>query len=82
MAGYERLSRSMSLDREYDFSDQDQHDKKQHKRGLGILSKVILPFKKISNPPEESPPKVAEKKEKKRSSWLPDPDKRWPIQGW
>ncbi|XP_072991985.1 uncharacterized protein [Typha latifolia] len=22
------------------------------------------------------------KKEKKRSSWLPDPEKRWPIQGW
>jgi len=24
-----------------------------------------------------------EKKEKKkRSSWLPDPERRWPVQGW
>lgn len=26
--------------------------------------------------------KVEEEKGKKRSSWLPDPEKRWPVQGW
>lgn len=24
----------------------------------------------------------ANKEKKKRSSWLPDPEKRWPVQGW
>ncbi|CAA6653579.1 unnamed protein product [Spirodela intermedia] len=35
---------------------------------------------------EESGGKTMEgregEKQKKRSSWLPDPEKRWPVQGW
>lgn len=77
--GYERLSQSMRLSGEYDFSEK----YKKNKRGAGLLGKVFS-FARISSPHEE-PNKMAErvvKKEKKRSSWLPDPDKRWPIQGW
>ncbi|CAJ1930121.1 unnamed protein product [Sphenostylis stenocarpa] len=77
--GYERLSQSMRLTGEYDFS----YKLKKNKKGLGLLGKVFS-FARISSPHEE-PKKVAErvvKKEKKRSSWLPDPGRRWPIQGW
>ncbi|TKY70382.1 hypothetical protein E2542_SST06672 [Spatholobus suberectus] len=79
IAGYERLSKSMRLSGEYDFSDKH----KKHKRGMGLLAKVFS-FTRISSSHEE-PNKVAQtvvKKEKKRSSWLPDPERRWPIQGW
>nr|KYP66759.1 hypothetical protein KK1_013067 [Cajanus cajan] len=75
IAGYERLSQSLRISGEHDFSDKH----KKHKRGVGLLGKVFS-FKKISSP-HEDPNKVV-KKEKKRSSWLPDPDRRWPIQGW
>ncbi|QCD91024.1 hypothetical protein DEO72_LG4g1986 [Vigna unguiculata] len=77
--GYERISQSVRLSGEHDFSEK----YKKNKRGAGLLGKVFS-FARISSPQEE-PNKVAErvvKKEKKRSSWLPDPDKRWPIQGW
>ena len=80
IAGYERLSQSLRLSGEYDFSDK----QKNHKRStVGLLGKVFS-FRRVSTPHGE-PNKVAEtvvKKEKKRSSWLPDPDRRWPIQGW
>ncbi|KAJ1419030.1 hypothetical protein SESBI_15291 [Sesbania bispinosa] len=66
----------MRLEGEYDFRD-DEH--KKHKKGtIGLLSKVFF-FTRISTPKVED---MAVKKEKKRSSWLPDPDRRWPIQGW
>ncbi|KAK7406694.1 hypothetical protein VNO78_08324 [Psophocarpus tetragonolobus] len=80
-AGYERLSQSLRLTGEYDFSDKH----KKNKRGVGLLGKVFT-FRKIcSSHEDEQHNKVAEtvlKKEKKRSSWLPDPNRRWPIQGW
>lgn len=79
IAGYERISQSMRLTGEYDFS----FKEKKRKRGVGLIGKVFS-FRRASSPHEE-PNKVVEtvvKKEKKRSSWLPDPDKRWPIQGW
>lgn len=79
IAGYERISQSMRLSGEYDFS----FKEKNRKRGVGLIGKVFS-FRRVSSPHEE-PNKVVEtvvKKEKKRSSWLPDPDKRWPIQGW
>ncbi|RZC30475.1 hypothetical protein D0Y65_001851 [Glycine soja] len=81
IAGYERLSQSLRLSGEYDFIDK----QKKHKRGVGLLGKVFS-FRRVSSPHGVGEPnKVAEtvvKKDKKRSSWLPDPDRRWPIQGW
>ncbi|CAL5188029.1 unnamed protein product [Lathyrus oleraceus] len=74
IAGYERLSQSMKLDEE------DEH-KKNKKGTIGFLSKVLT-LTKTSTTHEANEVAVEEKKEKKRSSWLPDPDKRWPIQGW
>ncbi|GAU18514.1 hypothetical protein TSUD_233860 [Trifolium subterraneum] len=69
----------MRLNEEYEYEEH-----KKNKRGVGFLSKV-LNFTRISTPQEaaEMAAAAAEKeKKRKRSSWLPDPDKRWPIQGW
>jgi hypothetical protein len=80
IAGYERLTQSMRLNEEYDYEEH-----KKNKRGVGFLTKV-LNFTRISTPQEatETATTAAAKKEKKRkrTSWLPDPDKRWPIQVW
>ncbi|KAI4314849.1 hypothetical protein L6164_027716 [Bauhinia variegata] len=73
--GYERLSQSMRLSGEIDLSD----GRKRNKRGFGLLSRVFA-FSRITA--HERSEVAAEKSEKKRSSWLPDPNRRWPIQGW
>lgn len=74
IAGYERLSQSMKFDEE--------DEQKKNKKGIGFLSKVLITLTKTSTTHERNEVVEKEKKEKKRSSWLPDPDKRWPIQGW
>ncbi|KAF7828849.1 hypothetical protein G2W53_020013 [Senna tora] len=78
IAGYERLSKSMRLDGECDFEFSDRR-KRNTKVGLGLLSKVFT-FGKLHERPHVAVEK--KKKKKNRSSWLPDPDRRWPIQGW
>ncbi|CAK8539880.1 unnamed protein product [Lathyrus sativus] len=74
IAGYERLSQSTKLDEE------DEH--KKNNKGIGFLSKVLTLTKTSTTHEGNEVVEKKEKKEKKRSSWLPDPDKRWPIQGW
>ncbi|PNX80611.1 hypothetical protein L195_g036617 [Trifolium pratense] len=66
----------MRLNEEYDY---EEHNK--NKRGVGFLSKV-LNFTRISTTQEAAAMAAKKEKKRKRSSWLPDPDKRWPIQGW
>ena len=80
ITGYERLSKSMRLSGEIDFSD----ERPKRKRGFGILSKVFA-FRRMAEGPERpevEESQTVEKKQKKRCSWLPDPERRWPIQGW
>ncbi|KAL1316416.1 hypothetical protein HN51_068606 [Arachis hypogaea] len=79
--GYERLSQSMRIIGEHDFSDP---KRKHSKKGnLGILSKFLsFTSRTFSSSSHHKEAAVAVKKEKKRSAWLPDPQKRWPIQGW
>ncbi|CAA7387871.1 unnamed protein product [Spirodela intermedia] len=58
-------------------------------RLVGKLLSQMSP-RKDEKQPEDKEKKVAGKqwkvekgeKQKKRSSWLPDPEKRWPVQGW
>ncbi|MED6134412.1 hypothetical protein PIB30_036748 [Stylosanthes scabra] len=81
--GYERLSQSMRITGERDFGDpQRKHNIK--KGNLGILSKFLSFTRTLSSSSSHHKAEVAavKKKEKKRSAWLPDPQKRWPIQGW
>ncbi|GKV21498.1 hypothetical protein SLEP1_g31475 [Rubroshorea leprosula] len=69
IAKYERLSESeiLTYDRTID------HAQTKSKR-LGFLGKIFSSRK--------ASVEVEEKRKKKRSSWLPDPKRRWPVQGW
>lgn len=79
---YERLSESMRLGNEYVLD----KSRSKKKRALGILTKV-LNFRKDSVNVEAKQPKEAKhdkkmKDVKRLSKWLPDPERRWPVQGW
>lgn len=49
-------------------------------KAWGILNKV-LSFTKVGTKKEEEKKKKREPT-KRRSTWLPDPERRWPVQGW
>ncbi|KAL5719724.1 hypothetical protein ACHQM5_012469 [Ranunculus cassubicifolius] len=36
----------------------------------------------VSSGQEMKEEEIKEEMKKKKSSWLPDPDRRWPVQGW
>jgi hypothetical protein len=76
---YERLSKSMRQSGEHSTE-----KKSRRNKDWGFLSKVFS-FRKTPGVAEakQGPEKVTNsKKKKRRSSWLPDPDRRWPVQGW
>lgn len=77
IARYERLSKSMRLSGEQSCIEK----KSIRNKDWGLLGKVFS-FRKTPGAAEakQGPEKVMKKK--KRSSWLPDPDRRWPVQGW
>ncbi|GAV68769.1 hypothetical protein CFOL_v3_12272 [Cephalotus follicularis] len=79
ITGYERLSESMRLSDELD----DVSHRRKKIRAFGFLSKVFS-FRKFDGDFEKKQGQgvVEEKKKKRRSSWLPDPARRWPVQGW
>ncbi|GAB2279529.1 hypothetical protein Dimus_014169 [Dionaea muscipula] len=92
--GYERLSRSMrfsdaSTIREIEMEKKSNSDSK----GIRFLSRVFssrksntrledLAAEEMKKKAEKDTTKQGMKKKKKWSSWLPDPDRRWPVQGW
>jgi hypothetical protein len=80
IARYERLSESMRLSGEHTTETKSRRNKEYW--GLLTLRKVFS-FRKSTGAAEankQGPENVVKKK--KRSSWLPDPDRRWPVQGW
>lgn len=86
LASYERLSGSMRLGNECVLG----KSRCKKNKAWGILSKV-LSFRKHSGDMEtkqlpefdEENKKTKKKKNlKKHCKWLPDPEKRWPVQGW
>ncbi|KAH0463981.1 hypothetical protein IEQ34_006767 [Dendrobium chrysotoxum] len=83
MPGYERLSQSMRF-----FSEEPRQEKLvQRLRQGGWVRKVmghVFFLHKVDGDRgvrKEGEGKEKERK-KKRSSWLPDPERRWPLQGW
>lgn len=76
ITGYGRLSRSMrALD-----EPQRQQDKA---RVWGVLGRLFS--RKVGAVPKLATEAVggkAKEKKKRWSKWLPDPDRRWPVQGW
>lgn len=72
ITSYERLSESMRLSNECN-----SQLRRKNNRTWRFLSKVFS-YRKVS---EDDAPKEKTKKQAS-SSWLPDPNRRWPVQGW
>lgn len=79
-ATYERLSDSTRLTGECCHGRNE-----EKKRNLGFLGKVFS-FRRVpvdlQMKKRPGPASIEENKGKKKASWLPDPDRRWPLQGW
>ncbi|KAK4793482.1 hypothetical protein SAY86_023917 [Trapa natans] len=88
VAAYERLSGSMRLSSDRDISCLgclQESNKKGGSKALALLGKIFNHRKAEGGPdrrPETDMAVAEERKVKKRSSWLPDPERRWPVQGW
>ncbi|PON67668.1 hypothetical protein PanWU01x14_100920 [Parasponia andersonii] len=85
VTSYERLSESMRLDNEY-VSDKSSSSSttstRKNRAYWGILTKVLC-FTQVGT--KQRIKQVEDKKNettKRRSTWLPDPERRWPVQGW
>lgn len=86
VTAYEKLFQSMRLTDEYASSSYGHdHDRRRRRNrsGWSFLTKVFS-FKKKGSHDVNPPPQVdmAAEEKKKRSTWLPDPQRRWPVQGW
>lgn len=82
---YEKLSKSSRFPEETPPISRSYHD--HHRRGnkssWSFLTKVFSSFKKTDNQAHVTVnPSQSTVQKKKRSSWLPDPQQRWPVQGW
>ncbi|KAF5201909.1 hypothetical protein FRX31_008507 [Thalictrum thalictroides] len=85
---YERLSQSMRLPDEWSSSSSSRDHQLQHQRKLMkkplFLVNWIFSRRAQDNRKEQVLRSEQEKKKRKSwySSWLPDPNQRWPVQGW
>ncbi|PIA52634.1 hypothetical protein AQUCO_01000484v1 [Aquilegia coerulea] len=81
---YERLSQSMRLPEEWNSRDQLQHQRKLTKKPLFLLRRIFSRRAAQDNRKEQVLRSQKEEKTRKSwySSWLPDPNQRWPVQGW
>ncbi|KAF9609830.1 hypothetical protein IFM89_018772 [Coptis chinensis] len=82
---YERLSQSMRLPDEWN---QDQLRRQKKKKAFYLLNRIFSRNGRQSGRTAENKGQGlrSQKEENKRkswlSSWLPDPNHRWPVQGW
>ncbi|KAB1214581.1 hypothetical protein CJ030_MR1G014037 [Morella rubra] len=81
ITGYERLSESRRLIDEYNIGTE-----RKKAKDWWLLGKVFS-FRKLPGDVQarKGSEKVVEEKQakkKKRPSWLPTPERRWPVQGW
>ncbi|POO02537.1 hypothetical protein TorRG33x02_015210 [Trema orientale] len=88
VTSYERLSESMRLDNEYVPSRSSSRSSittstRKNRAYWGILTKV-LSFTQVGTKQRTKQIDDRKKNEttKRRSTWLPDPERRWPVQGW
>ncbi|CAI9754179.1 unnamed protein product [Fraxinus pennsylvanica] len=72
ITSYERLSESTRYESNTGCS--------MRRRAWSCVMKVFS-FKKMIDG-QTTTPRGAEKAKKRRSSWLPNPHQRWPVQGW
>lgn len=83
---YEKLSKSSRFLEESPPISRSYHDhhRRGNKSGWSFLTKVFSSFKKTDSQahPTVKPSQSAVQEKKKKTSWLPDPQQRWPVQGW
>ncbi|KAM4118147.1 hypothetical protein ACB094_02G178600 [Castanea mollissima] len=85
ITGYKRLSQSMRAsinenENKYEYDTIDDTTTRNNKnKTWGILRRVFSSRKRDD---EAEKVKMKMKKKSKWSSWLPDSEKRWPVQGW
>nr|CAD1818278.1 unnamed protein product [Ananas comosus var. bracteatus] len=90
LPGYERLSQSMRSPEDPDPIDRKRQKQKQKQKQVQKLMQYVFARRGGEEGDDDDAEAAAakteeerrRKKKKKRSSWLPDPEKRWPIQGW
>lgn len=92
LEGYERLSQSMRLPNEYGGDCKLISITRKRPAAWRYLGNVFsfkrkggrgkVELEAAAKPPEVEVVAPVVVKKKKRSSWLPDPDRRWPVQGW
>lgn len=87
ITGYKRLSQSMRAsinenENEYEYDTiGDTTTRNNKNKTWGILRRVFS-SRKRDDEAEKVKMKMKMKKKSKWSSWLPDSEKRWPVQGW
>lgn len=87
ITGYKRLSQSMRAsinDNENEYDTIDDTTTRNKKKTWGILRRVFSSRKRDDEAEKvkKEMNKMKKKVKSKWSSWLPDSEKRWPVQGW
>ena len=87
ITGYKRLSQSMRAsinDNENEYDTIDDTTTRNKKKTWGILRRVFSSRKRDDEAEKvkKETNKMKKKVKSKWSSWLPDSEKRWPVQGW
>lgn len=87
ITGYKRLSQSMRVsinDNENEYDTIDDTTTRNKNKTWGILRRVFSSRKRDDEAEKvkKETNKMKKKVKSKWSSWLPDSEKRWPVQGW
>ena len=87
ITGYKRLSQSMRAsinDNENEYDTIDDTTTRNKNKTWGILRRVFSSRKRDDEAEKvkKETNKMKKKVKSKWSSWLPDSEKRWPVQGW
>lgn len=87
ITGYKRLSQSMRAsinDNENEYDTIDDTTTRNKNKTWGILRRVFSSRKRDDEAEKvkKEMNKMKKKVKSKWSSWLPDSEKRWPVQGW
>lgn len=87
ITGYKRLSQSMRAsinDNENEYDTIDDTTTRNKNKTWGILRRVFSSRKRDDEAEKvkKEMNKMKKKLKSKWSSWLPDSEKRWPVQGW
>ncbi|KAL5704601.1 hypothetical protein ACHQM5_023005 [Ranunculus cassubicifolius] len=80
---YERISQSMRLPDEWNREELRHHEKRKKNKAVVVLARMFSRRPRGGDGDGKKEQVTGEKKKKSwYSSWMPDPNNRWPVQGW